>query len=294
MDEQPAIHTTLEAMEALVQEHLKPQVIATIPGAVLVTSNRHSVHDLEDLVEKHLEHPKRPKGTSVHHTLASLIEHAQRHKTTTTAVYCVLAGIGGEARIRVVYNAIPVDGARGGWGDHRAEYAFPYSDQWKRWTQAAKQPLSVADFAELLENGISDVRDATGRQDVQRLPGVTYATPAELLKLAEGLHVRVEQQAKEQRKLDNGTSTLVFAETHTNEKGEPLRVPNGFLLGIPVFLEGAAYAIPVRLRYEIRGGQILWRIQLHDAAAAQREAITEAAKRVATETGLPLYYGTPE
>ncbi len=293
---------TLKSMHEIVKEHVDPKTFNVEAGKVLVLTANQKVVDLEEIAEKHLEHPKRAKGSSVHHTLESLIAHAKAHKTDDTAVYCQLESEDDEVAIVVVYNANPTaavvakDGVRGGWRDHRAEYSFPFSDQWKRWTAAeARGQLSVKEFAELIEAGISDVRDATKEKDAPRIPGVTYATPAELLTLAGGLQVHVEQQVYQAVRLDSGTAQITFTEDHKGPDGAPLRIPNGFLLGIPIFLGAETAApVPVRLRYEVRSKQLLWRVQLHDAEAAKREAITEAAKRVATETGLPLYYGTPE
>lgn len=284
---------TLAAMHALVQRHLEPSIHTMEEGRVLVTPREYAVHDLEDLLEKHRLYPKRARGTSTHHTLESLIQHANRHKVEgDTVVFCSLGDI--NPALEVVYDYHPSDEDRGGWSEHRAVYEFPLSKAWQDWVSATRQNLTVAQFAELLENGISDVRDPSGVEDVPELPGVQYATPTELLKLAGGLSVRVEQYVAEQRRAENGTATLTFAEQHTNDKGEPLKVPTGFLIGIPVFLGGASYAIPVRLRYRILNRVVMWSLMLHDAEAVKRDAVTEAAKRFADETKLPLFYGTPD
>jgi hypothetical protein len=284
---------TLEEMHDLVQQHIKSETFDVARGRVLVTQPNLQVHDLEAIAEKHNPTPKRPKGTSKHDMLESIILHATRHKNSDSVAFCAL---GSDApKIVVVYDYTPAAGDVGGWREHRAEYNFPVSDEWKRWRAASQTMLDVGAFAELLEVGISDVRDTTGAEDrVPRLMGVTYATPAELLTLARGLAVRVEMRVADQRKRDDGTSTISFSEEHTNEKGEPLRIPNGFLLGIPVFAGGPSYAIPVRLRYRIANGKVLWSVGLHDAAAAMREAVTEAANRFASETGLPVFYGQAE
>lgn len=284
---------TLAAMHALVQKHFQPTAHAMEAGMVLLAPSGHVLHDLEDLIEKHRPYPKRAKGTSTHHTLDSLIEHAKRHKVEgDSVVFCSLAD--DHPVLEVVYDYHPSDEDRGGWGEHRACYEFPLSEAWRNWLHATRQQISVAQFAELLENGISDVRDPSSVENAPELPGVKYATPSELLTLASGLNVRVEQYVVEQRRPENGTATITFAEQHTNDKGEPLKIPTGFLIGIPVFLGGTAYAIPVRLRYRILNRAVMWSLTLHDAETAKRDAITEAAKRFANETKLPLFYGTPD
>lgn len=283
--------STLAAMHALVKEQADSEVIFVEPGHVLVTSNARVVHDLDAIAEKHREQPRRPRGTTTHHTLDSLVAHALRHRRPASAAYCDL--LADEPRLVVVYNDDPAAeaGPAGGWRDHRAVYAFPLSDAWKRWTDAADRWLDVPTFARLLEDGLADVRGVGPDADVPRVQGVRYASPAELLTLAEGLEVRVEQRVADRRTLDNGTAQLVFEEVHRGERGEPLRVPNGFLLGVPVFVGGPAYALPVRLRYRVANGAVTWLLTLHDADAARREAVSEAAQRFETQAGVALFFG---
>lgn len=265
-------------------------------GHVLLARHGYVLHDLGAIADKRALCPRRATGTTCHHALDSLIRHATAHVVPgTTAAYCSLAER--DAKLTVVYNDHPANDEAGpaddgGWRDHRATYAFPLSDPWKLWTQAANRPLSVQEFAELLESGIADVRAVAAEGEL--LPGVKYASPAELLTLATGLSVRVEQHVVEQRRHDNGTATLIFAEEHKNEKGESLNIPNGFLLGLRVLQDGAAYALPVRLRYRIAKGQVTWILAPHEAEAVRREAIEGAAKTFAEATKLPLYFGTPD
>lgn len=284
----------LDELKTALLEHVEPSTFDVAAKAVLVAHKDLSVHDLEAFVDKHKPHPKRPRGTSQHAVLSSLVAHALRHKTEDTEAYCDL--IGAAPSIDVVYNAHPAPSQEdhGGWGDHRAVYKFPLSDQWQRWTNAARNTgLTVTQLAQLLEDGVADLRDPQECPEI-KLQGVTFAPPAEVLRLAEGLSIRVDQKVVEQRRRENGTATLAFSETHSNEKGEPLSIPNGFLLGIPVFVEGVNYAVRCRLRYRVSNGQVLWTIVMHDAEEAKREAIMASAKRFEQEAGLPLFYGSPE
>jgi len=292
---------TLKAMHALVKEHLEPCEFEVAEGQVLVTSKDQIVHDLESILDKHREFPKRSSGTTRCDTLASLIAQANRYKREGESVaYCSLSGP--EARIVVVFNdhpAVSKDAPKdleGGWRDHRAIYAFPVSEAWARWMKATRDGLSVAEFAELLENGIGDIRDPASVEDAPKLEGVTYATPAELLTLAEGLSVRVGQLVAEHKRLDNGASRIMFSEEHETRgrNGEPVTVRNGFLLGLQPFIGGPAYPVPARLRYRVKDRQITWQIVLHDAVGVRREAIEDAAERFTDATQIPLVFGTPD
>jgi uncharacterized protein YfdQ (DUF2303 family) len=281
---------TLKSMHDLVAKHFEPTVLEVEAGKVIVTSNNSEVHDLEEIIERAQPYTRRPMGHSTHHTLASLIAHAKRYKDDDAVAFCSVDVT--SPGITTVYDYHPVQENKGGHRDFKAHYSFPFSTQWKRWTSKVGKQLSVKDFAELLEDGIGDI--ATPGESSPQLPGVRYATGAELLTLAEGLTVRIEQRVVNQRKADNGTTTLVFSEEHSSEKGEPLKIPNGFLLGIPIFTGGVPYGIPVRLRYRVANGAVAWSIALHNADRCLEDAIAEAANKFAAETGLPVFTGTSD
>jgi uncharacterized protein YfdQ (DUF2303 family) len=279
---------TLKSMHELVAKHFEPTVLEVQEGHVVVAPGEMKVHDLDAIVQRNLPYTRRAKGRSQHDTLASLIAHANRFKSEESVAFC---GARDGGRICVVYDYHPEEGPHGGRCEFIADYAFPYSTPWRRWTSKLGKQMSVKEFAELLEDGISDV--STWAEGSPTLPGVRYANGAELLTLAEGLTVRVEQRVVNQRKADNGTTTLVFSEEHSNEKGEPLRIPNGFLLGIPIFTGGPLYAVPVRLRYRIANGAVTWVLAMNNTERCLEDAIKEAAATFAKETGLPVFDGAP-
>lgn len=287
---------TLQAMRAIVAEAVAPEEIEVAPDRVLVVRADQRVVDLERYAMRYERNPRRAVGTSVHHTLDSLTRHAKRHGDVNVAAAFVDA-VTDTPRMVVVYNYHTAAGDAG-WCDHRAEYAFPLSDAWKRWTAAAGKALRVEDFARLLEDGIGDVWDpkAPEAANVPRLPGTLYATPTELLALADGLTVNVQAKVGESRRLDNGTHQVTLVEEHetTNRTGTPVRVPNAFLLGVPVFVGGAVYGLPVRLRYRVVERMLVWSLVLHNAAEAKREAVADAARMFGEQTGLPVLFGTPE
>lgn len=91
-----------------------------------------------------------------------------------------------------------------------------------------------------------------------------------------------------------GEARIHFEETHAGEDGGELRVPGGFALGIPVFRGGDLYQVPVRLRYRVSKGAILWSIALHRTDRVFDHAFEQACRLVEEATGLPIYQGRPE
>jgi hypothetical protein len=70
--------------------------------------------------------------------------------------------------------------------------------------------------------------------------------------------------------------------------------PPAFLIGIPVFEDGAVEQIEVRLRVDVQDGQAVFRLQIHAAGDVLRDAFDELCEVVAAATVLPLFHGTPE
>ena len=68
----------------------------------------------------------------------------------------------------------------------------------------------------------------------------------------------------------------------------------GFAVLIPVVKNGPAYQDPVRLRYRVVGGRVLWKFSLYRTDLIFEEMIREAVAKVEKETALPVYRGKPE
>ena len=85
-----------------------------------------------------------------------------------------------------------------------------------------------------------------------------------------------------------------YEASHTDGSGQPIKVPNLFMIAIPVFDRGDVFRIAARLRYRTLGGRVEWFYDLYRADKVFRVAIDEAAAFAATNTGLPMFSGTPE
>jgi hypothetical protein len=243
------------------------------------------------------ERPVFAKGVSAHLTRASLEAHTSRLIEQVVEHSSVVAWASLEpASIEVVYDS---DSSHGhGWRAHRARYAFPLSPEWQRWSKVFGRTLSTSELAEVLEDRLADVatREAIELSGVDLPMGMRAAGPAELLALSEGLSFNVSRKVREIRRRDNGTADLAFAEDHDarDAQGKPLTIPNGFVLALSPFVDGQPFAIPVRLRYSQRNGEIAWTISAHNADVALRRCVQAEARAFGEATGVPVLWGTPE
>jgi hypothetical protein len=313
--------TETKAVADIVGKHMKPEVVELKHGEesanVLVTASGLKIHGIKEFLEPYQTAPERRSGTAVMHYLSSLIDHAKRFQNDTSALFAV-ANRGSPKLVSVLdYHPAGPENDDAAFCRHRAQHDFPLSEEWLAWRKMNAEPMSQADFAAFLEDRISDVVvpddalmgtiDARARggdfgpktaleilADYAALLGGNFATPSKLVELSRGLGVHASHQVKNAVNLDSGETQVQFVEEHADSQGLPIKVPNMFLIGIPVFRAGGFYRIAVRLRYRLGAGSITWFYQLYRHEVVFDAAFQEACELAKTETGLPLFYGLPE
>lgn len=240
-------------------------------------------------------------GTASLTTLESFIAHTMRFKMENSVIFA--RDDMAAAKLTTIFDYHPAvsdeldDTAN---LRHRAEYAFPLSDEWKAWHGMNTQQMTMADFAQFLEDRIVDViSDGQPSSDVAKtfIKSINgkMASPTKLIELARGLQVYENSALKEARNLSTGEGQLTFTSEHVDADGKPLSVPNLFMICIPVFARAPNYyRLLARLRYRKAPGGVVFWYELWRADLAFEEAFAEACEQVRTETGLPLFTGTAE
>lgn len=258
--------------------------------------------------DQYREAPERRRGTAKLFDLDSLIAHARRFRDEGTALFAdpkapsltVVFDYHHQNTFEDPADIAPATVGAPRFGEHRALYEFPLSDEWKAWTEASGTPLSQADFAAFLETRIFDVTDPlrplTNAQAFMAASGITsFASPSALQQLALGLTVHVDERATTKINPSTGECTMLYETEHHGDPGSAaVPVPRAFLIAIPVFRSGTPYQLPVRLRYRLAAGRISWFIDVHDAPKAFDDALRDACELAADRTGIPLYFGSPE
>lgn len=251
------------------------------------------------------DEPLRRRGTAQMTSLDSLIDHVNRFKDGESAVFA--NDDRSAPSLTAVLDYHPGGGAASTsprFGEHRSVFAFPLSDEWKAWNEKNAEPMPMIDFAAFLENRIIDVLyvipgEDSLPEDVQRLidtlgGDTTVATPNKLMELARGLQINENAVVQEAVNLATGEGIVRFQSEHTDQHGQPVKVPSIFLIAIPVFRNGPFYRIAARLRYRKNGGRLVFWYELWRTDRTFDHAFQEAVERVRTETELPVLYGKPE
>lgn len=245
--------------------------------------------------------PKFRRGSAHLTKIDSLIEHVNRFKDDDSVLFAI------DDRTRPSLTAVlnyHAAGAKGSprFGDHRAHFAFPLSDEWKAWTEKDGAVFKMAEFAHFLEDRIIDVLELIAEEDslpedMQRfvnICGGTVASPNKLVELSRGLQVFEKASVGEAINLATGEAQISFQSEHTNSYGSALNVPGLFLIGIPIFKHGPIYRIAARLRYRKTPEGLFFFYELWRADRSFDHAFNEACERVQIETELPLLFGWPE
>lgn len=202
------------------------------------------------------------------------------------------------------------DDALARWVKFGATHPMPFDPRWLAWRGVDGKPLGQAEFAAFLEDHALDlcpiadsVDTASGKAtstlpadvaEFLRLTGGKCGTPEEVIALAKGLDVAVDQKVANRIRLQSGEQKLVFEESHTTSTGgQQVTVPPIFLVVLPVFnLSAQVYRLPVRLRYRLDQGRVVWLPTLWRADETVDAAVRDAAELAKAETSLPLFYGT--
>lgn len=232
---------------------------------------------------KHAEGPDFRQGIAAHQSIESFIAHAIRFKAPHSAIWANAA----KRELVAVLDYHP-EGATSPpkWGRHRGLYPCPLSESWVAWGGGRALKLDQDAFAALL-----DARDRELTEGSFWHAGKA-PDPAALITLANNLEVYSNASAKRTRDPNTGRLRISFDE----EKGVKGDVfpPPAFLINIPVFEDQKPIPLEVRLRVSVEEARAIFETQIHAAGEVLRQAYAALCERVKTETGLPVFVGTPE
>lgn len=255
-----------------------------------------ALEKLKPFLDAMAQYPERRRGTATLTDLGSFIDHARRFADDGKSA--LFADVEEEQLIAVLDYHLPGPDGDARWCQHRGIYGFPQSEEWQRWTGSNKQKMGLADFAEFIEQNCLDVLPpeaaGAGAKEWAERSGVDFATPQRLMEVSRNLSVRVTERVSGAVTLQTGECQIQFVAEHSDQVGQPLKVPAAFLLGIPCFRNGEAFQVCARLRYRVKDGVITWWYDLHRTDRVIEVAIQDAARKAQEGTGLPLFFGTPE
>lgn len=277
--------------------------IVGIPKSVPALLNRKDgiVNSVRSILDGYRTAPEAKTGTAKVLTLESFIELINYHAVDTSTVFAntdwkkpsLLAVIDYHQATDAELRSTP---GTAKFGRHRISYDFPFSEEWKAWSGQHGKPMGQNDFAEFIEDHISDVCEAfeSEKFEFEPLFSARMASPNELITLSRGLQVFTDTNVKQSIRLQSGESQLIFDEAHRDSAGNKLDVPGMFMLSLPAFFSGENVRLPVRLRYRVRDGRISWEMLLYRPDKVITDAVKQDLETVEKDTKLPCFEGSPE
>lgn len=250
---------------------MQAQTIGSTP--IVIVPDGYEINDLE----QHLPMPTRKRGEIDVNDLDSFVDVVTRHgENDSTEIYRTVT----PPRFVAVFNAHQAAGKAPGWADFRAVYDCPLSPEWKTWTEKNKRQMTQADFAQFIEDN---------------LPDVAQPPAAEMLEVARTLEAKKKVNFASGIRLSNGEQEFTYEEKieGTASKGK-FKVPEVFVIGIPVFEGGPAYAVKARLRYRIadNGTLTMW-FDLERPHKIVEDAVKELTNAIEQKTHRKTINGTP-
>ncbi|MCB1889086.1 MAG: DUF2303 family protein [Rhodocyclaceae bacterium] len=214
----------------------------------------------------------------------SFADYILRHKLTSySTLWCEADYRHGAVAFTAILNDHGGADEYAQWRDHTAHYTPPKSEEWRRWFGQNATPMKQAEFAVFLEDNMRDIATADG------LP-----TAAQMLEMALQFEAKQDMRLKSHIRLQSGGVEMNFVQDDDTGTIEKMRIFERFRLGIPVFWNGAAYAIDARLRYRVRDGAVSFWFELIRPDRVLEDATRTLIDNLLLATEVPLFHGKPQ
>lgn len=223
---------------------------------------------LTDRREAHLKQlkaekvgPDNPAGVIHCYSVESFITFVTAHKESRTAIFANPEG----KSIRAIFDfreAHDDQGAANGWGQFSAQIILKESRKLKEWKKTTEL-MSQVDFANFIEDHVDDVLEPSG---------------VDILAIATDLEASSSGSFAGRVNLQNGNVSL----NYQDETKTSIEVPKEIVLAIPLFENGPRYKLRARLRYQVGGASVKFRLLFVTLADAIDQEFTNMVEDLNT------------
>lgn len=164
------------------------------------------------------------------------------------------------------------------WCGHTATFRPRRSVEFAAWMDHNRKQMTQVEFVRFLEDN---------------MPDVVEPNSAELLQVALNFEAKKSVEFSSGVRLANGQIQFQYDEVvrGTAQKGT-IEIPEKFVLGIPIHVNGPAYRIEVRLRWRLQEGKVVFWYEIVRPHRFIEDALKEIRERVASETALVVLAGS--
>ncbi len=310
----------VQSIATLAQGAAEVQAIEVWPGkegqAVgVVVPKTHDYKDFTKEIDERLERlapgPRQLKAVEGAETLEGFIALVQRHRGTNTAIEALRMPSPG-MKAYVDYH-VASDGLNGPEARrllHKIEYAFPFTDAFRKWESSGLEWQSKRDFMKFVQDRTADMvnpreiiadKDSITRREfegVLRSRGmdrdqreaadleVLFGTPEQLITSARAMGAI---SAEEYDEVEAGLGEVTIKWHKSDKIVTTDKVREFYLVEVSVFEGEAPQVLPARLRAMVEKGQLFLRLELIGLKELVRKSFEAACAKVASETACPVY-----
>lgn len=238
----------INSKENIIQSAINAGISSTVPDILnkeLKESGfklpEHLVVSDRDLIvtsfERYLERPLSKTGTYTFAEIMSFNDFINKHKVEGETV---IQAFEDKGEIVCCFN--DHSGKNPGRKDFRAILGLMFSESWKIWTLNNKKSLSQTEFADFIEDNRLDFmagEDETGKKNI---------TAVELMAMVVNLQETKTYTFGSKVNRHDGTYEFVAKNTKDGNKTQ-IKVPNSFMLAIPIFKGGTLRKVNITCRY---------------------------------------------
>jgi len=180
-----------------------------------------------------------------------------------------------DPRVVGVLNGNGTGGA--GWGDLRISLAFRKTPQWEKWQKIDGKLLSQEEFAEFIEENLTDIQVPAG---------------AEMLEIAQFLEVNRDLRFKSGLRLQSGAVEFERVETDNVSVGKSkIAVPDMIKLGLKPFMGLDSFIIDARFRWRLSGGRLTLGIKLMRVETLMEQIVADVVGKIDAGSDVPVVFG---
>ena len=246
------------------------------PGSAVpytVVPKNCEVRSLEDL----LPNPVRIKQDVALHTADAFVGYVKQFATEATALFF---DVDHESFTAILDYHLPENNAPS-WCDHVATYHVRRSEPFKQWVATDRKQMAQLDFGRMLEEravDIVDIEDAKILEIVSDFVAHKDATYTSAVPIQGG-----------------GQTQFVYDEVVRGaaRKGD-LKVPNKFVIEVPIFDGTPAARLEVRLSWRLADARVVWWYEILRLQREIEAALAALRHHVSKSLNLPVLAGVPE
>lgn len=224
-------------------------------------------------LERHLNSPRRPRGTAHINEPSDFATYVNRLSTTNTTVWVTED----QWTVTAMFNDHE-HGYGAGWRDHSAVLYLQRDPDWHAWVTRDEKLMTQEQFAEHLESQTHAIQ----RPDA-----------ATMLEIATTFQAHRDASFSRGTRLDSGDVQLAWHEETTAKAGSSgrLEIPAEFTITLAPFLGVTATEITARLRWRIRDGKLGIGYKLHRPDVVQRQAFSDIRAMLTEQLASPVLLG---